>query len=151
MVLSVCMIAGCGETETAETTTANKQNTETTTNGNAGNEDTTANHDGTSDTTANSGNENTTEATTTEATTVETDPPGYGKLAGFEDVDFGGKTFVIAGDDGESDGFNSCEEIYSEEADAISVAVRNRNLIMQKLYNCNIELHTSENPYTALQ
>ena len=149
MVLSVCMIAGCGETETAETTTANKQNTETTTNGNAGNEDTTANNDGTSDTTANSGNENTTEATTTEATTVETDPPGYGKLAGFEDVDFGGKTFVIAGDDGESDGFNSCEEIYSEEADAISVAVRNRNLIMQKLYNCNIELHTSENPYTA--
>ena len=145
MVLSVCMIAGCGETETTETTTANKQNTETTTNGNAGNEGTTTNGGADNETTTNGGNE---ETTTTEDT-ADTTPAGYGKLAGYEDVDFGGKTFVIAGADGSSDGFNTCKEVYSEEADAISVAVRNRNLIMKQLYNCNIELHSSDGPASA--
>ena len=145
MVLSVCMIAGCGETETTETTTANKQNTETTTNGNAGNEGTTTNGGADNETTTNGGNE---ETTTTEDT-ADTTPAGYGKLAGYEDIDFGGKTFVIAGADGSSDGFNTCKEVYSEEADAISVAVRNRNLIMKQLYNCNIELHSSDGPASA--
>ena len=145
MVLSVCMIAGCGETETTETTTANKQNTETTTNGNAGNEGTTTNGGADNETTTNGGNE---ETTTTEDTAATT-PAGYGKLAGYEDVDFGGKTFVIAGADGSSDGFDTCKEVYSEEADAISVAVRNRNLIMKQLYNCNIELHSSDAPASA--
>ena len=149
LVLSTLMLAGCsGNTETTDTSKKPAESTSATT-------DTTADKGGNEDGTTNENNDGTT-ATTTESTTTETStepedttPEGYKRLEGFEDVDFRGKTFVIAGDDGESDGFNSCEEIYSEEADAISVAVRERNLIMNQLYNCNIELHTSENPYTA--
>ncbi|MBQ8495874.1 MAG: hypothetical protein IJ489_00260 [Clostridia bacterium] len=152
MVLSVCMLAGCNNNNQPSTSDTSKKTETSSTSGTTAS--TKGNDDGT--TTASQGDDGTTtgngdsitETTTTEDT-ADTTPPGYGKLAGFEDVDFGGKTFVIAGDDGESDGFNSCEEIYSEEADAISVAVRERNLIMSQLYNCNIELHTSDNPYTA--
>ncbi len=148
LILSTLMIAGCsGNTETTDTNKKPAESTSSTT-------DTTADKgdNNTTETTNQGGNtDTTTESTTTETSTedIQTDPPGYRKLEGFEDVDFRGKTFVIAGDDGESDGFNSCEEIYSEEADAISVAVRERNLVMNQLYNCNIELHMSENPYTA--
>ena len=147
MLFSVLLLAGCGGTDTTETTTTKgKENVETTTTGDSKQNDTTASTGGNEDTTTEGQVEDT---TTTETDPEDTTPAGYGKLKGFEDVDFGGKTFVIAGDDGESDGFNSCEEIYSEEADAISVAVRERNLIMSQLYNCSIELHMSENPYTA--
>ena len=66
------------------------------------------------------------------------DPNASDKLPGYTDIDFGGKTFTIVGADGESDGFNSAKEIYSEEADSISLAVRERNMKIEQLYNCKI-------------
>ncbi len=147
MVFSVCMLAGCNKNDTPDNTSdSGKKPEQTTTSGTSGD----AQQGGDDETTTNGGGDETTtsEGTTTETTSadIETDPPGYGKLQGYEDIDFGGKTFVIAGATGENDGFDACQEIYSEEADAISVAVRERNLIMQKLYNCNIQLHASEFP-----
>ncbi|MBQ8495875.1 MAG: hypothetical protein IJ489_00265 [Clostridia bacterium] len=143
MVFSVCMLAGCDKDQPDNTSDSSKK-TETSSS-TSGTTDTTNGNDGTTDTT--NGNDGTTDTTTTE--TEQTDPPGYGKLAGYEDIDFGGKTFVIAGSDGSTDGFDTCKEVYSEEADAISVAVRNRNLIMKQHYNCNIELHSSDAPASA--
>ena len=70
---------------------------------------------------------------------------------GYEDMDFGGKVFVIAGADGAVDGFSSRKEIYSEEADAISVAVRERNELMKTLYNCNIKLNSSSDPASLVR
>ena len=69
----------------------------------------------------------------------------YAKPAGFEDVDFGGRTFVIAAYIG-ADGWESNKEIYSDETDSISVAVRQRNQVMEELYNCTIQLSETEDP-----
>ena len=142
MLFSVLLLAGCGDTETTETTTKAKENVETTTGGN--NDGTTTGNSGNDGTTTNGGQSE--DTTTTESEEIVTTPAGYGKLTGYEDIDFGGKTFVIAAADGSSDGFNTAKEVYSEEADAISVAVRERNLIMKQLYNCNIELNSSDGP-----
>ena len=142
MLFSVLLLAGCGDTDTTETTTKGKENVETTTGNNDG---TTTGNSGNDDgTTTNAGQSE--DTTTSESEDIVTTPAGYGKLTGYEDIDFGGKTFVIAAADGSSDGFNTAKEVYSEEADAISVAVRERNLIMKQLYNCNIELNSSDGP-----
>ena len=74
------------------------------------------------------------------------DPNASDKLPGYTDIDFGGRTFTIVGADGESDGFNSAKEIYSEEADSISLAVRERNMKIEQLYNCTIVGAASVNP-----
>ena len=63
-----------------------------------------------------------------------------------EAMDFGGRTFTLVGCDGEADGFNSAKEIYSEESDAISVAVRERNALIESLYNCKIKGLSSPTP-----
>ncbi len=144
MVFSVCLMAGCDNSDTDATSDSGKKPEQTTTSGGAKDETTT--NGGDNETTTTNGGDD--ETTTTE-TTEDTTPAGYGKLAGYEDIDFGGKTFVIAAADGSSDGFDTCKEVYSEEADAISVAVRNRNLIMKQLYNCNIELFSSDAPASA--
>ena len=74
------------------------------------------------------------------------EPNATGKTPGYTDVDFGGRTFTIVGADGESDGFNSAKEIYSEEADSVSLAVRERNLKIEQLYNCKIVGVASTSP-----
>ncbi|PWM00004.1 MAG: hypothetical protein DBY04_00525 [Clostridiales bacterium] len=78
----------------------------------------------------------------TSGTTAELD--GYNKLDGFEDVDFGGATFTIAAVD--DDGI--WNEVYSSEADTISVAVQQRNKVIESLYNCNIEVMIVGDPYS---
>ena len=141
MVLSVCLLAGCsGNTETTDSSKKTETSATTGTTANQGGNTS----DGTTSANQGGATETTTETTTTE--TEDTTPDGYKKLAGYEDIDFGGKTFVIAAADGSSDGFNTAKEVYSEESDAISVAVRERNLIMKQLYNCNIELNSSDGP-----
>jgi len=75
-----------------------------------------------------------------------TEPTGYEKMPGYEDVTFGGATFTLVGCDGEADGFNSAKEIYSEESDAISVAVRDRNATIEDLYDCTIKGVASATP-----
>ena len=140
MVLGVCLLAGCsGETETTnatttakpvETTTANNTEVETTTDANT--EDTTTVGD--------------VEETTTEDVIVEEVFDGTGKLPGYEDVDFRGDTFIIAGYVDCADGFDSDREVYSADTDAIAVAARERNRYVELLYNCKIEFNGSEAP-----
>ena len=114
MILCVLLMAGC--------------------NGNTDDTPTTGNKKPVSGTTDPNGGEDTTGGGTSSSTT---DP--YSKLPGYEDISFGGRTFVLVGADGESDGFNSAKEIYSEESDAISVAVRERHDLIEAYYHCTIK------------
>ncbi len=172
LALSICLFAGCGDTpeettasqttaaSTAETTVASTEQTT---------EATTAPKDTEAQTTA---GESTPAETTTETTSATADtqpedttsaaedtdtPPstvdlsgydGYTKLPGYEDVDFGGKTFIISGGIQTPDVMNTDVEIYSDETDLIHTAVRERNLLVEKLYNCKIELYAVGNPQT---
>lgn len=157
MALSVCLLAGCGDTPADPTTTASSTPAQTT----GKTETTTA--DGTpvastpADTTTAS---DTTKAGSTDpedTTTPEDTNPigggtslegfdGYTKLPGYEDIDFGGRTFVICGGIETTDVMNTDQEIYSDETDAIHTAVRERNLLVERLYNCNIKLLAVETP-----
>ena len=142
MVLGVCLFAGCsGDTETTtattkapvETTTANNTEVETTTDANTNVEDTTTAGD-------------VEETTTEEEIIVEEVFDGTGKLPGYEDVDFRGDTFLIAGYVDCADGFDSDREVYSADTDAIAVAAKERNRYVELLYNCKIEFTGSEGP-----
>ncbi len=142
MVLGVCLLAGCGET-TEDTTTKAPKPVETTTG---------ADNDGTETTKSGTeGNETTAGDQPTETTTEdEGEQPtvfdGTGMLPGYEDVDFRGDTFIIAGYVDCTDGFDSDREVYSEDTDAIAVAARDRNKYVELLYNCTIEFNGSEAP-----
>lgn len=125
MILGVLLMAGCNDSSSSSTTTKKPAGT-------------------TSGTTA--GGNDATEGTTTGGGTEPTVPTGYEKLAGYEDISFGGRTFTLIGCDGEADGFNSAKEIYSEESDAISVAVRERNDIIESYYDCTIKGLSSPTP-----
>ncbi len=144
MVLGVCMLSGCGDTTTTTTTagktetTTGTQTTETTTGGNSGDTETTT-----------AGGDQPTE-TTTEGEIVETPWDGTTKLKGYEDVDFRGKEFVIAGYQDCTDGFNSIREVYSEDTDAIAVSARERNQYVELLYNCKIKFNGSDAPQSLV-
>ena len=125
MILSVLLMAGCNNNN-GDSTTTKKPASGTTTAGNGGDEE---------ETTGGSGD------------TGDLNP--YEKLPGYEDISFGGRTFKLIGADGESDGFNSAKEIYSEESDAISVAVRERNELVEDLYDCTINGVASADPAKA--
>ncbi len=74
------------------------------------------------------------------------------KLAGYEDLDFHGKKFVIAAQDNSSgDGWYTTKEVYPDATmtDAISIAIRQRNAIVENLYSCKIEMLPSASPQTA--
>lgn len=147
MTICICLAAGCGDTSSAETTTG-KQPTETTTANSPVEETTEAS--GNTETSDTDVAEETTEATEETAPVTPVDPmetwDGYTKLPGFEDVDFRGTTFVIAGKTTDDVSFPTDIEIYTEETDAVSTAVRERNTTVEKLYNCKIEKVSSENP-----
>ena len=72
--------------------------------------------------------------------------PATVKPKGFEDVTFGGRIFTIAAAEGTDPRWESAKEIYSDEPDAISLATRERNTIIQTLYDCKIELLASPDP-----
>ena len=128
MILSVVIfVVSCGPGP--QTTTTASEKTETT--------ETTAKTDVTTvkDTEA----VTTEEQTTEEETTVLT---GYEKLPGFENIDFGGKTFLIASHlDSDPDWANAADFwVEGITNDAINDAVYDRNRVMQSLYNCKIEV-----------
>ena len=123
MILAVLLMAGCNDSSSSNTTTKKPAGPSAGTNG--GNDATEG---------------------TTGGTIDPAQPTGYEKLAGYEDISFGGRTFTLIGCDGEADGFNSAKEIYSEESDAISVAVRERNDIIESLYDCKIKGLSSPTP-----
>ncbi len=153
MMLGVCLFAACGETDvqqTSQTTESTAQTAQTTT-GTAETTDLI-----TEDCSTESSATETTSATvseqtaTTESTAAGTEPQdpsnifaeftGEGKLPGYENIDFRGAEFIIAGyENGESgDGYDNIIEIYSDGSDSVSVAVRLRNETIEKLYNCTI-------------
>ena len=172
MILSICLFAGCGNTpdETSANTTP-AQTTTSTTKADETTADTTKTDSTTADTTK---ADNTTAATddTAEATTAATedttedeggDEPvqggssldydaldGYSKLPGYEDIDFGGRVFIISALEGSDEAgggrWDNFREVYCDETDAISTAVRERNNVMSKLYNCTIQVLGTTSP-----
>ncbi|MCR5458245.1 MAG: hypothetical protein K6F14_09275 [Clostridiales bacterium] len=84
-----------------------------------------------------------TEDVTTETTEdVTTEPTGHEKLAGYEDVDFGGMTFLIATDPRDDQDWANHADFWVEGItnDAINDAVHERNDVFEHLYNCKIEI-----------
>lgn len=140
MIVSVCLIAAsCGSEPVGETTTTKNVETVIT------------NADGTTatETTAAQTETENNETNSTTLTTTSGDEPtdkfenwdGKSKLPGKENVDFGGKTFLIAARTDESTGgWNNGREIWVESLtnDAVNDAVFERNQIMSKNYNCTI-------------
>ena len=135
MILVVFLMAGCGDDPTETTGSSSTSGTT----GSGSETDNTSGTSGGSETTGGSGD---TSSSATEPTETA-EPDGYSKPYGFEDVDFGGATFTIAADDGAADGWDASKEVYSEETDTISVAVRLRNEVMQELYNCTIQVEAT--------
>lgn len=136
VLVVVLMAASCGKTPPEDTTkapdgsTPTQSNTDATTSSNP--EDTTSGSDDSEDTSS--------------EIPPETELDGLSKLPGYEDVDFRGQTFRIAAHNGASDQWACDYEIYSEGTDTLSVAVRRRNDLMKSLYNCNIELISTDSP-----
>lgn len=148
MMICVFAMTGCGDTEQPATTTTKSQTPVQTTTG--GDQD-----KPTQTTAGDEPTQTTTEATESTETTTETplipvDPmeswEGLTKLPGFENVDFRGEEFVICARTTDDVSFPSDIEIYSEEPDAISTAIRERNALIESLYNCTIRLEPSEDP-----
>ena len=127
MILGVLLMAGCNNDNTDSTTKAPN------------------NGSSSSSSSSSSGSE----SSSSGGGTIPTDPATQ-KMPGYEDVDFGGKVFVIIGADGVSDGFNTAKEIYiqpdNESPDAIDLAVDQRNKTIELLYNCTIQGETVESP-----
>ncbi len=152
MILLVICFAGCGEEPPKPQGTTTSGNTPVETTASASNP------------TETTGTPTQTDATTADTkpveTTAETIPPRIDesshvadplreKLPGFEDVDFRGKTFVFALEDESSgDGWNTFREVYPDASmtDAISIASRERTALVEKLYNCKIELYPCPTP-----
>lgn len=143
MILVVFLMAGCGDDPTETTGSSSTSGTT----GSGSETDNTSGTSGGSETTGGSGD---TSSSATEPTETA-EPDGYSKPYGFEDVDFGGATFTIAADDGVADGWDASKEVYSEETDTISVAVRLRNEVMQELYNCTIMVEATGDIGTLIQ
>ena len=136
MLLSVVIfVVSCGPSE-QKTTTAS-QTTETTTK-----QDTT---------TVKETEEVTTEEQTTEEVTTEL--TGFEKLPGFEDVDFGGQTFLIASHLESDPDWSNAADFWVEDItnDSVNDAVFDRNRVIQNLYNCKIEVDDGgwENGFNA--
>ncbi len=164
MVLGVCLLAGCNrpaETTTKKqptaTTTAAPKPTETTSGGDVTpGETTTSGGDVTPGETTTSGGDvtpgETTDSSEQGGTVGGEDDlanwKGTTKLPGYLDVDFRGATFTIAAYKDAEDGFDTYREVYSDETDAIAVAVRERNGYIERLYNCTIAIYPTNDPGT---
>ena len=133
MLCGVMSTAGCGKNR------PNKNNNGTAT---MQTDSTTLIPDGTNGT---NGSEEIPENTTSPPNPQAEDPAAV-KPSGFEDLTFGGRTFTIAAADGTDPRWRSAKEIYTDGSDAVSNAVRERNLIVESLYDCKIELIASPDP-----
>ena len=76
---------------------------------------------------------------------------GMTKLKGYESIDFGGRTFIIASrNDGQ--GYDTTPEVWVETItnDSYNDSVFERNKLMKELYNCTIEVdENGQNGYAA--
>ena len=134
-VLCILLLASCGK-ENPDTTSGNNATEETTTSGETS--ATTKSSAATSDTSQTSGTTAASgETTVTGGTTALT---GKEKHPDFMDVNFGGKTFNFAVQQGWSGGWD-CYEICAEATGSdnlITEAIINRNSVIENLYNCKI-------------
>ncbi len=140
MLTLVMVAAGCGDTP-AETTPA-PEKTEGTTTAAEQTQEQTNPTETTAETTAET-NPTETTAASVEETTEWVSDPRKDKMPGFEDLDFHGKTFTFeTEDDTSTDGWFTFKEVYPDATftDAISIAVRERNALVEKLYNCKINM-----------
>ena len=135
-VLCILLLASCGK-ENPDTTSGNKATEETTTSGETSattkSSAATSDTSQTSGTTAASGETTVTDGGTTALTGKEKHPD-------FMDVNFGGKTFNFAVQQGWSGGWD-CYEICAEATGSdnlITEAIINRNSVIENLYNCKI-------------
>ncbi len=80
--------------------------------------------------------------TETDVVTETTELTGKEPLPGYEDVDFGGRTFLIAACHDDDADWADAADFWVEGItnDAVNDAVYERNDIMHKLYNCTIEV-----------
>lgn len=156
MVSTALLTSGCGrknnnnQTDNPGHITESTNNTNGTNNTNSTNNNGTTNGmedifgtDGSMGDSDNSGDSHSSETT---AMPPGNENPAYLKPQGFEDLDFGGKTFVIATQSGTDTRWETTKEIYTDEPSAIGTAVRERNKIIELLYNCKIEVKDSEDP-----
>ena len=137
-ICSVMMTAGCGRTKPGGT------NNNSTPSGSVSQTENTPmlpDGSGTSDDGIGQPSENSNSPPTPQAENL-----AWVKPEGFEDLSFGGKTFRIATSEGTDPRWESAKEIYSDESDAISSAVRERNAIVESLYDCRIEMIASQDP-----
>ena len=137
-ICSVMMTAGCGRNRpTGNTTGASGSGSVSMTDGMP------TLPDGTD---GGSGSDTHSPENSTAPPTPHEDDPATVKPLGFEDLTFGGKTFRIATAEGTDPRWQSAKEIYSDESDAISNAVRERNGLVEALYDCKIEMIPSQDP-----
>ncbi|MBQ0124717.1 MAG: hypothetical protein KBS59_00140, partial [Clostridiales bacterium] len=132
MLLTVISLVSCGENPTPEKTTPS-QSESTTANTPSGSTEPSQSTQPTSSTQPSG-------STDTPVIDVESND-GYSKLAGYLDVDFGDADFVFVTTDG-SDGVLTYPEVFVETRDGgtiVDTAVYDRNVIMKKLYNCNVK------------
>ena len=86
------------------------------------------------------------EVTTDDVTETTAEPNGREKLSGYEDVDFGGLTFLInATVSDPAEGWHDDKNFWVEDVtgNALDDAVYERNQVMKKLYNCEIMVDAS--------
>jgi len=135
-VCSVLLTAGCGRNRPAKQSSSSHSTSASTQ---------TSDSSASSDSTASSDSR---DGSSRETGTAPPEPQdlAWSKAPGFESLTFGGKTFVIAGSAGKDPRWESAKEIYSDDAGAVSSAVRERNMIVESLYDCKIELVTAEDP-----
>ncbi len=87
-----------------------------------------------------------TSSTTEEVTETKGEPNGREKLEGYEDVDFGGLTFLInATVSDPAEGWHDDKNFWVESVtgNALDDAVIDRNAVMKQLYNCEIMVDSS--------
>ena len=132
MILGVLLMAGCNDNTDSTNTTNPPSSSSSSASENAGN--------------------NGSSSSSSDDNGSEPEFDEKKKMPGYENIDFGGRTFVIIGADGESDGFNTAKEIYldptNENPDAIDLAVDKRNKLIEALYNCTIQGEVVESPAT---
>lgn len=148
--MAVLLLVSCGDTPAEPTEEASTPVAQTTA-------QTTAPTPGTSETTA-SPTETTAQTVATTAETVPTEttvdePPTVNlkteALPGYEDMTFHGKTFIFATEDeAGGDNWYTDDEVYPslDRTDAVSIAVRERNRLVEKLYDCKIDMVSAATP-----
>lgn len=163
MILALLMLAAvlvfaasCGETKNPESTSTTSTIKETTGETTSSQPVTQGGSDATETTSGGTASPHTEPASTTSGDKPQDELEnwdGKTKLPGKENIDFGGKTFLIASAADDDAGWANASEIWVESLtnDAINDSVFERNKIMSSNYNCTIAVDAGgwENGFDA--